>query len=587
MLNRAFRQSLAGAVVSLISLTLQAAPELIVHNAAITSFDNQKFSAFAVEDGRFSAVSADDKAILAMKGKDTLVIDANKRRLIPGMNDSHLHVVRGGRFYNLETRWEGVSSLKDALAMLTEQAQRTPDGQWVRVVGGWTPYQFDEKRMPTLDELNAAVPDKPAFLLFLYSGGMLNKVAMDALGINKDSVAPAGSRYERDAEGNPTGLLIADPNPMILYKTIAALPQLSEQEQYNSSLHFYRKLLSLGVTSAVDAGGGGHQFPDDYQASAAMAINGDLPIRLANYLFPQQPKQELNQYAKWMSNYKQNQNLDGHKHNGYVIEGGGELLVWSASDYENFTAERPDLQPEAEAEIEQVIRLHVLMGWPFRIHATYDESISRMLTVLEKVNRDQPLSKVRWAFDHAETISDANLARVKALGGGIAVQGRMAFAGEYFLERYGKEQTFRSPPIKKMLAMGIPVGLGTDGTRVASFNPWAAYYWAVSGRTVGGTKLYGKDNRLDRLTALQLFTQGSTWFSAEELEKGQIKPGQLADFALLDRDILTVDETKLLQTRSLLTVVDGKVRHASDEFAALAPALPKAIPHWSPVNYQP
>jgi predicted amidohydrolase YtcJ len=210
-----------------------------------------------------------------------------------------------------------------------------------------------------------------------------------------------------------------------------------------------------------------------------------------------------------------------------------------------------------------------------------------MLNVLEKVNRDQSLSKVRWAFDHAETISDANLARVKALGGGIAVQGRMAFAGEYFLERYGKEQTLRSPPIKKMLEMGIPVGLGTDGTRVSSFNPWASYYWTVSGRTVGGTRLYGDENRLDRLTALKLFTQGSAWFSSEELEKGQIKPGQLADFALLDRDILKVDEKQLLNTQSILTVVDGKVRYASDEYKALSPALPKAIPEWSPVNYRP
>ncbi|MGK0501116.1 MAG: putative amidohydrolase YtcJ, partial [Oceanicoccus sp.] len=354
MLSRILRFALAGVAVSYVSAPIYAAPDIIVHNAAITSFDSGKFSAFAIEDGRFSALSANDKSILEMKGKDTLVIDAQGRRAIPGINDSHLHVVRGGRFYNLETRWEGINSLKQALSTLSEQAKRTPDGQWVRVIGGWTPYQFDEKRMPTVDELNAAVPDKPAFLLFLYSGGMLNKVAMKELGINEDSVAPEGSRYERDAKGMPTGLLVADPNPMILYKTIAALPHMSDEEQYNSSLHYYRKLLSLGVTSVIDAGGGGHQFPDNYQASTAMAINGDLPIRIANYLFPQQPKQELNQYAKWMSNYKQNQNLDGHKHNGYVIEGGGELLVWSASDYENFTASRPDLKPEAEAEIEQV-----------------------------------------------------------------------------------------------------------------------------------------------------------------------------------------------------------------------------------------
>jgi predicted amidohydrolase YtcJ len=270
MLSRILRIALAGATVSFVSALLYAAPEIIVHNAAITSFDSEKYSAFAIENGRFSALSANNKSILEMKGKDTLVIDAQGSRAIPGINDSHLHVVRGGRFYNLETRWEGISSLKQALSTLSEQAKRTPDGQWVRVIGGWTPYQFDEKRMPAVDELNAAVPDKPAFLLFLYSGGMLNKAAMKELGINKDSVAPEGSRYERDAKGVPTGLLVADPNPMILYKTIGALPHMSDEEQYNSSLHYYRKLLSLGVTSVIDAGGGGHQFPDNYQQASTL-----------------------------------------------------------------------------------------------------------------------------------------------------------------------------------------------------------------------------------------------------------------------------------------------------------------------------
>lgn len=562
-----------------------AAPDLIVTNARVTSFSSQQpLTAIAVEGGKISAVATDPKALLAQKGSHTKIIDAGGRRLIPGLNDSHLHVVRGGRFYNAETRWEGITSLKEGLAMIREQAKRTPKGQWVRVAGGWSPYQFKEKRMPTVAELNEAAPDTPVFVLFLYSGGLLNQAGLKALGITRDTVAPEGGRYERDEAGNPTGVLVADPYPTILYKTIAALPELSAEEQLNSSRQFYRHLLSLGETSAVDAGGGGHQFPDDYQASTRLAGEGDLPMRVSMYLFPQTPGDELNQFTRWMSNYQHDQNLDDHTHNGYVIEGGGELLTYSASDYENFTSIRPDLKEKAEQELEQVVRLHVLQGWPFRIHATYDESIARMLNVLERVNETQPLSKVRWAFDHAETVSDASLRRIKALGGGIAIQGRMAFAGEDFLKRYGEAATRRSPPIRKMLEMGIPVGLGTDGTRVASFNPWDAYYWAVSGRTVGGTLLYGPENRLDRLTALRLFTQGSAWFSGEEAAKGDIAPGQLADFAILNQDILSVPESKLRGTRSLLTVVDGKVRHATADFPGWRqPALP-ALPDWSPVN---
>lgn len=565
-----------------------AAPDLIVTNAKVTSFSGgEGLTAFAVEDGVFTAVSKDAESLLADKDKNTKVIDAGGRRVIPGLNDSHLHVVRGGRFYNSETRWEGIDSLEEALALIREQAKRTPKGQWVRVVGGWTPYQFKEKRMPTVEELNEVAPDTPVFVLFLYSGGLLNNAGMQALGIDRDSVAPKGSRYERDADGNPTGRLIADPNPMILYRTIGALPPLSPAEQYNSSIQFYRHLLSLGETSAVDAGGGGHQFPEDYQASTKLAAEGELPMRVSAFLFPQKPGEELSQFKVWMADYHHDQNLDSERKNGYVIEGGGELLVWSASDYENFTSNRPDLKAQAEEELEQVVRLHLKNGWPFRIHATYNESIGRMLDVLEKVNKTQPINKVRWAFDHAETVSDQNLERIKALGGGISVQARMAFAGEYFIDRYGKEAARRAPPMRKMLELGIPVGLGTDGTRVASFNPWVTYYWAVSGRTVGGTELYGPENRLDRRTALKLFTQGSAWFSGEEDSKGDIAPGMVADFAILDRDIFTVDERELLDTSAELTAVNGEIEYASDAYPKYRkPPLP-ALPDWSPVNLNP
>lgn len=578
------KQFVAAAVASGLSFSLMAA-DLIVYNAKIQTFDGKEYSAFSVTNGRFEQLTTDSQSLLAQKTASTQLIDAQGRRVIPGINDSHLHVVRGGRFYNLETRWEGVTSLKDALALLKKNVAVTPEGQWARVVGGFSPYQFKEKRLPTSAELTEIAPNTPVFVLHLYSGAVLNKKAMQVLGISKDSVAPKDSYYEKDAQGELTGRLIADPNPTILYKTIAALPQLSQEDQLNSSKQFYSKLLSLGVTSVVDAGGGGHDFPENYEASTVLAVTGKLPIRVSNYLFPQTPGKELSSFSQWMSNYKNNQNLHLHMDNGYVVEGGGELLAWKASDYENFMSARPELDADADPELEQIVRLHLVQGWPFRIHATYDESIERMLTVFETINQTQPLNKVRWIIDHAETISDKNLKRVKALGGAIAVQGRMAFAGEDFLQRYGKAKTEQSPPFKKMLELGVPVGFGTDGTRVASFNPWATYYWAVSGKTVGGTRLYGKENTLDRLTALKVFTSGSAYFSGEELVKGQIQPGMYADFVVLNQDILKVSEEKLLLTEAELTVVDGEVQYASKSaYPALYKKPEAALPAWSPVN---
>ena len=190
----------------------------------------------------------------------------------------------------------------------------------------------------------------------------------------------------------------------------------------------------------------------------------------------------------------------------------------------------------------------------------------------------------RWAIDHAETVRDDELRRIKAMGGGIAIQNRLAFGGEYFVERYGKDAARYAPPIRKMLQMGIPVGAGTDGTRVSSYNPWPSLYWLVSGKTMGGMQLFADDNKLSREEALQLFTVGSAWLSQEETVKGRIAPGQYADFAVLSADYLTVPEEQIKHIESLLTVVAGKVVYAAKPFENVAPpALPPVSPAWSPV----
>src|SRR5207237_7455401 len=130
--------------------------------------------------------------------------------------------------------------------------------------------------------------------------------------------------------------------------------------------------------------------------------------------------------------------------------------------------------------------------------------------------------------------------RVKALGGGIAIQNRMAFQGEYFLDRYGKAATERTPPMRKMLERGIPMGAGTDGTRVASYNPWPCLYWLVAGKTVGGTSLYSEANCLSGEGALKLYTQGSSWVSGESGKNGVIAIGQLAQGDTLTHDYFYV-----------------------------------------------
>jgi predicted amidohydrolase YtcJ len=237
-----------------------------------------------------------------------------------------------------------------------------------------------------------------------------------------------------------------------------------------------------------------------------------------------------------------------------------------------------------ESELKAVIRYLAENRWPFRMHATYNETISRALDVYEEVNREIPFEGLHWFFDHCETITDRNLERIKTLGGGIAVQDRMAFQGEYFVERYGAQQAKRTPPIRRMLEMGIAVGAGTDATRVSSYNPFVSLHWLITGKTIGGLSLYPEENRLDRSEALKLYTAGSSWFSAEDGKKGSLAPGQLADLAVLSENYFSVPEEEIKQLESVLTMVGGKVVYAKREYAKLAPPDLPVSPAWSPVG---
>jgi len=555
-------------------------PDLILHRGRFTTLDraNPSAGAVAIRDGRFSAVGRDED-ILALAGPRTRVVDLQGRRVLPGLIDNHLHIIRGGLNFNLELRWDGVRSLADAMAMLRRQVAVTPAPQWVRVVGGFSEHQFAEKRLPTIAELNAVAPDTPVFLLHLYDRALLNGAALRAVGYTKDTPAPPGGEIVRDAAGNPTGLLLAKPNASILYATLAKGPKLDPQDQVNSTRLFMRELNRLGITSVIDAGGGFQNYPEDYQIIEKLAAAGELTVRIAYNLFTQSKGGEKGDFARWSEMLPALSGSDTFRHNG-----AGEMLVFSAADFEDFREPRPELPSGMESELEDVVRLLDEKRWPFRLHATYDESISRALDVFEKVNRDIPFNGLHWWFDHAETITQPNIERVARLQGGIAVQHRMAYQGEYFVARYGARAAEAAPPIKAMLEAGVPVGAGTDATRVASYNPWVSLSWLVTGKTVGGLQLTAERHLLDRHTALRLWTQANTWFSHDEGRKGQLVVGQCADFAVLSADYFRISESDIADLYAQLTVMDGRIVHGSGPFADLAPPLPPVSPDWSPVH---
>lgn len=555
------------------------APDTIFRNGRFMTlgFKMPEATAVAVKDGLFQGVG-DDAEVMKLATASTQIIDLKGKRVIPGLNDSHLHAIRGGLNYLMELRWDGVPSTALALEMLRQQVAITPPPQWVRVVGGFTEHQFQEKRLPTLDEINAIAPDTPVFILHLYDRALLNRAALRACGYDKNTPNPPGGEIRRDRNGNPTGLLIARPNATILYATLAKGPKLSVDDQMISSRHFMRELNRLGVTSVIDAGGGYQTYPDDYQVIEQLAKQNQLTLRIAYNLFTQKPGKELEDFQSWTKLLRPGQGSPMYRHNG-----AGEMLVFSAADFEDFKEARPNLALKLEDELYRVVRHLAENRWPFRIHGTYDESIARFLDVFERVNAEVPLEGLNWFIDHAETITPRNIDRIKALGGGIAIQHRMAFQGEDFIARYGAQAAVSTPPIYRMLEAGLPVGMGTDATRVATYNPWIGIYWLVTGRTVGGMPLYPARNRLSREQALRLYTEGSAWFSTENGKKGAIQPGQYADFAVLTEDMMTIPEEELKNLSSAMTVVGGNIVYADSDFSQHAPKPLPISPGWSPV----
>ncbi|MEM6847977.1 MAG: efflux RND transporter periplasmic adaptor subunit, partial [Pseudomonadota bacterium] len=221
--------------------------------------------------------------------------------------------------------------------------------------------------------------------------------------------------------------------------------------------------------------------------------------------------------------------------------------------------------------------------WPIRFHCTYEESAHRLLSLVEEVGRDKGLHELNWIFDHGETLSERTMEWVAQLGGGISYQNRIAFQATAYRNRYGEAALRDVMPVRKMMASGVPLAAGTDATRVSSYNPWLAIHWAVSGKGRGGDVIWAEANRLSRTEALHHWTAAGAWFSREQGLKGQLKAGQLADIAVLDRDYFAVAEEDIADITADLTLTGGKIVHAKDRFAAHAPAPLPQLPDWSPI----
>lgn len=564
--------------------------DLIVFNAKIFTGNRAQpeATALAVKDGRIYSVGP-DADILGLKSPKTKVIDAHSRRLIPGIIDAHIHVLND-LAYNYNVRWDGVPTLRQALMMLREQAGRTPEGQWVKVIGGWSPYQFKENRFPTLAELSKAVPNRPMIVQYAYNQAFLNKQAMDALGVGTDRFPQLPDvEIEKDARGNPTGVVHG--YTWLFLALEAMVPQPTFDEQVSSMVYSIHGLNRFGVTSIID-NGGRWPYPEAQARVDVLARDNHLNVRMPFVdlqLGDGGPVNMVDLEIEAITKtapISPGQNLHPALAHGHEYRGAGEVLSGEVHDHENFDRPAVIIEPEKMRRfvVQDVLKL-IQRRIPFRLHITYNENISPFLDALEKVNETVPLDGLRWSLEHAETISPQNIARVKKLGGGIALDAKMALHADGFIKTYGREKALETPRLRTLVDSGIPLAMTTDAFRAATYNPWVAVSWMVTGKSVSGSEVLAKDNLLTRGEALKLFTRGAAWFANAESEMGAIAPGNLADFAVLDRDYFTVPDDQIKSVSSVLTIMNGKVVFGAQDYGDLSPRLPATLPAWSPVKY--
>jgi len=564
--------------------------DMIVFNAKITTQNlaQPEASALAVKRGRIYSVG-NDAEILGLKDNNTKVIDAGGRRLIPGLNDAHIHVLNE-RNYNYNIRWDGVPTLQRALEMLSEQAKRTPEGQWVKVIGGWSPYQFKENRFPTMEELRKAVPDRPLIVQYAYNQAFLNELAMKALGIGTAQFPMLpDTELEKDKQGHYTGIVRGLTFTFITIELM--VPQPSFEEQLNSLIYVINDLNRFGITSIIDASSG-NPYPQGHAPLEILARENRLNIRFpfVDFQFGDGSSTNwvdasINTITK-TSPISPGENMHPTMAHGHEYEGMGEGIRLALHDHENF--DRPAViinKDSMRRYIEEDMAKLVKRRIPFRMHISYNENITPFLDALENINRKIPFDGLRWSIEHAETITPENAERVKKLGGGIALDDKMALHGDAFIKTYNRAKALQTPGLRQLVNSGVPLAMTTDGFRVSSFNPWIGISWMITGKSVSGSEILAKDNRLTRAEALKLYTLGAAWFSYDENEKGRIAPGNFADFSLLSSDYFSIPESEIKDISSVLTVMDGRVVFGTGKYSSLTPQLPPVIPAWSPVKY--
>jgi predicted amidohydrolase YtcJ len=520
--------------------------DTILLNGKIVTLDDRftVFQGVAIRGERIVAVG-NNADVLEFQGRGTKVIDLKKQTVIPGLIDNHAHFIRAPE--HQEMRLDGVVSRKRALELLAERLRTAPPGEWIVTLGGWSEEQFtDDPRGFALEELDRIAPANPVVLQAVYNQSYLNSAALKAAGIDAATPDPRGGRIEKDASGNPTGVVRGAGGVAFA----AAKIPLPDREQWLANVRkFVAELNAMGITAWYDAGGRG-MSEKHYQAYKTLADRGELNAR-AFWTTIRQPATSA-EVDKVLAEIQQ--------HTPFQGSDTFDNIGWGESVYQPATTNllRNDfvVKPEDMREVRRIMQAIAEGGMFLNAHVEMENVIDAYLTELEAVNKVEPIKGLRWVFSHLDQVTDAQLGRMKRLGMYAGLHSRPLIQGALMHKVHG-ERAWDMPPFRRVQASGILWGLGSDATAVTTSNPFYTLWFAVTGRMVGGRQV--NRQTISRAEALIAHTRSNAHFIFQENNLGSIQPGKYADLVVLDRDYFMVPAVQIKDIKPILTMVGGRI----------------------------
>jgi predicted amidohydrolase YtcJ len=530
-------------------------PNLILHNANIITMDIHKphVQAVACFHGRIVAIGRDHD-ILALVGPGTKVINLHGATVVPGFNDSHNHMLEVG-IKMTRIVLDNVKSIREMCDIVANAATHTPPGEWI-IGDGWNESSFVEQRLPTRWDIDTATTEHPVILKRSFNMDVVNSVALTMAGINAHTPDPSGGAIERDADGQPNGILRAAAKQLVS----SLLPAETPAEAVLGIQKASTAYLSYGITSIQDPG----LYPWEIRAYMAARRAGTLHVRTS--LLPSWHGYSGDEIASELADRASNLGVWSGLGDEMLritalkmaIDGGTTShTAWMFAPFvgEQVVRDFNRLNPD---DLRRYITHGHNLGWDIGIHATGDRAHHEAVLAFADVVAANPRDH-RHNIIHAYFASEAALQAMATYQIGAVIQPTFIYyEGDDLFRDVGEALAHRYKPAKTYLDRGIPLIASSDVPSASHYNPFIGLYSLVTRKTHKGTVI-APHEAIDRMAALRAYTVSPTWLTREAHLKGSITPGLLADMAVLDTDYATCAPDDILHITVDMTIVGGHV----------------------------